>query len=124
MLPLKLVYMALGFVFVGTGVVGVFLPVLPTTPFMILALWMFSKSSDRFHHWLYSHPVFGPPLQLWREYRVVPLAAKVVAVSMMIASFIYVVFWTAMPLWAISLIALVMVSTAWFILDKPSRIPE
>jgi hypothetical protein len=91
---------------------------------MILALWMFSKSSDRFHHWLYSHPVFGPLLQRWHEHRVVPLAAKVAAVSMMIASFVYVVFWTAMPLWAISLIALVMVSTAWFILNKPSRVPD
>jgi len=113
----------MGWVFVGTGVVGAFLPVLPTTPFMILALWMFSKSSDRFHHWLYHHPVFGPSLQKWRQHRVIPPLAKLASVGMMTASFIYIVFWSAVPVWAVVLTGLIMGYAAWFVLSKPSREP-
>lgn len=114
----------MGWVFVGTGVVGAFLPVLPTTPFMILALWMFSKSSDRFHNWLYNHPVFGPSLHRWHEHRVIPPLAKVASISMMSLSLIYIIGWSVVPVWGIVLTAIIMVYAAWFILTKPSRAPE
>ena len=113
----------MGWVFVGTGVVGAFVPVLPTTPFMILALWMFSKSSDRFHNWLYNHPVFGPSLHKWREHRVIPPIAKVASISMMSASLVYITFWSPVPAWLIVITALIMLYGAWFILTKPSRPP-
>lgn len=114
----------MGWVFVGTGVVGAFLPVLPTTPFMILALWMFSKSSDRFHSWLYNHPVFGPSLQKWHQHRVIPPMAKIASVSMMSASLIYIVVWSVVPVWGIILTGVIMLYAAWFVLSKPSREPS
>ncbi len=114
----------MGWVFVGTGVVGAFLPVLPTTPFMILALWMFSKSSKRFHDWLYNHRIFGPSLHKWQQYRVIPPVAKLASVSMMLASFSYLVFVSSVPVWGVILTGLVMTSAAWFVLSKPSRVPE
>lgn len=120
-IPLKSFYFALGWVFVGTGVVGAFLPVLPTTPFMILALWMFSKSSARFHNWLYHHPIFGPPLQKWQQHRVIPPLAKMASVSMMSASLIYMIFWSSIPVWGVIMAALIMAYAAWFVLSKPSR---
>ncbi len=123
-LPLKTLYFILGWVFVGTGVIGAFLPVLPTTPFMILALWMFSRSSVRFHHWLYTHPLFGPSLQKWQRYRVIPPLAKTAAVSMMTMSFVYLLVWSTVPAWGVALAGLFMASAAWFVLSKPSREPE
>ena len=123
-IPLRSVYIALGWVFVGTGFVGAFLPVLPTTPFMILALWMFSKSSARFHDWLYHHPVFGPSLQRWHQHRVVPPMAKLASVSMMSISFTYLVFWSTVPQWGVILSGGLMAYAAWFILSKPSRAPD
>lgn len=123
-IPFKPLYIALGWVFVGTGVIGAFLPVLPTTPFMILALWMFSKSSERFHYWLYHHPVFGPPLQRWHRHRVVPPLAKLASVSMMTISFTYLLFWSTVPLWLVGVTGLIMAYAAWFILSKPSHEPD
>lgn len=119
--PMQYIYFALGWVFFATGVVGAFLPVLPTTPFMLLALAMFARSSRRFHHWLFNHKVFGPPLQQWENHRVIPLHAKVASVSMMTLSFLYMVLFTPMPVWAAALTGVFMLYGAWFVLTKPSR---
>ncbi len=120
----KSLYFILGWVFFGIGIVGVFLPVLPTTPFMILALWMFSKSSERFHQWLYHHRIFGAPLQQWDEHRVIPWQAKITSVSMMSLSFTLMVIYSPMSWWQQSLVGLLMLYGAWFVLSKPSHVPR
>lgn len=79
----RAVFLVAGFVFVGLGLIGVFLPVLPTTPFMILAASCFAKSSRRFHLWLMNHPVFGKLLRDWEERRAIPRYAKYLAWTMM-----------------------------------------
>ena len=114
----------LGWLLFAVGFVGVFIPVLPTTVFMLLALWCFSRSSDRFHDWLYTHRHFGPPLQLWQEHRVIPLTAKYVAVLFMTVSLIYVFAFTSTPVWAKTLMSSSMAFGALFILTKPSFPPE
>jgi hypothetical protein len=114
----------LGWLFFGLGFIGVFVPVLPTTPFMLLALWCFSRSSNRFHKWLYTHKYFGPPLQLWEEHRVVPLKAKYIAISFMIGSLVYVFVFSSTPVWAKVLMSASMAFGAGFILTKPSFPPE
>ena len=120
---MKPVYFSLGWLFFFLGSLGVVLPVLPTTPFMLLALWAFSKSSQRFHAWLYQHRFFGPPLQQWDKYRVIPLAAKVVAISVMIASLYYLLIYSPMHYALKIVIALLFLYGAVFILSKPSRPP-
>jgi uncharacterized membrane protein YbaN (DUF454 family) len=114
----------LGWCFFGLGVVGVVVPGLPTTPFMLLALWAFSKSSERFHDWLYSHPFFGPSLQDWERHRVISLPVKVLAVLAMLSAWTYMVFWARVPVWVWVLTALVMAYGAYFILGKPSKTPR
>jgi uncharacterized membrane protein YbaN (DUF454 family) len=121
---MKAIFFLLGWLFFSLGLIGAFLPVLPTTPFMILALCMFAKSSDRFHHWLYHHRIFGPPLQKWHEHRVIPLKAKIFSVSMMSMSLAYVSIFSPIPVWMILVTATLMVYGAWFILTKPSYIPD
>lgn len=121
---MRSLYFLLGWCFFGLGAVGTVVPGLPTTPFMLLALWAFSRSSRRFHHWLYTHPVFGPPLQQWRSHRVIPHRAKFLALSTMAASFVYLAFFTDVSNWVKGLTVVVMLYGATFILSKPSRVPE
>lgn len=120
---MKVVYLLLGFLFFGLGLVGAVLPGLPTTVFMLLALWAFARSSERFHQWLYHHRIFGPPLQAWHTHRVIPLRAKVLAVTMMAGSLVYLLLFTGMHLWLKIVVALVMLYGAWFVLSKPSVRP-
>lgn len=69
-------YAAFGLTCVGLGMLGIFVPGMPTTIFLILALWAFSRSSDRLHDWLYYHPRFGPFLSNWSRYGIMSRKAK------------------------------------------------
>ena len=120
---MKPVYFLLGWCFFGVGAVGALVPGLPTTPFMLLALWAFAKSSRRFHDWLYHHRLFGPPLQQWQAHRVIPLKAKVLALLTMAASLAYLALFTQVSPWLKGVTAMVMLYGAAFILSKPSRVP-
>lgn len=119
--PVRYGMFAFGWLNVGRGVVGVVLPVMPTTVFLLVALWAFSKSSLRFHRWLYTHPVLGRTLRDWHEHRAIPPRAKALAVSMMAASLVYVTAFVAEG-WALPLaLAAVLSAVCGFILSRPSR---
>jgi len=120
---MRIIFFTLGWTFFGLGLLGAFLPVLPTTPFMLLALFMFAKSSERFHYWLYHHRLFGPPLQSWHQHRVISVKTKILSVSMMSLSLLYVVFFSDISVWLIVMTGLLMGYGAWFVLSKPSQIP-
>jgi len=118
------VYFLLGWCFFGLGAVGTVVPGLPTTPFMLLALWGFARSSQRFHDWLYTHRLFGPPLQQWQLHGVISPRVKWLSVTTMALSLVYLVFFTPTPAWLMLLTALVMLYGAVFILSRPSRAPQ
>jgi uncharacterized membrane protein YbaN (DUF454 family) len=79
-------WMAAGLLSVLLGFIGIFLPLLPTTPFILLAAFCFSNGSPRCERWLLEHPRFGPMTREWRAHRAVPLRAKQIATAMMAAS--------------------------------------
>ncbi len=110
----RAMYLMLGIVFFATGVIGVFLPVLPTTPFMLLALWAFSNSSQKLHDYVWNHKRYGPMVRAWKQYGAIPLKAKISAIAVMSFSAIFVVFFSGAPIWAIiSALALMLVGATY-----------
>ncbi len=117
-------WFALGWLFFGLGAARVVLPLLPTTPLMLLALWAFSKSSQRFRSWLFNHRVFGKGARNWHENRVIPARAKALAITTMVASLTYLGFFSAAPWWGVACAAALMASGALFISRCPSTPPQ
>ncbi len=85
--PLRLAMMASGWISLVLGIIGIFLPLLPTTPFVLLAAYCFSKSSPRLHHWLLNQPHLGPMIQNWEQHGSISQNAKVTATVLMIGCF-------------------------------------
>lgn len=85
MIPkLKWLYLLAGFLLVALATLGIFLPLLPTTPLLLLAAACFANSSERCHQWLMNHNLFGPIIRNWHEKRCIPRNAKIVAVTSML----------------------------------------
>lgn len=118
----RALWFALGWLCFAVGAIGVVLPGIPTTGPMILALACFARSSPRLYTWLLEHRLFGPPLQRWKAHRLIPIRAKVAAVSMMTLSFVYVAFLSPLPLWAVALTGVLIVVGAAFVLSCPHTV--
>lgn len=117
---INLLLKALGFMFVGLGLAGVFLPLLPTTPFLLLAAGCFARSSPAFHDWLLTHRLLGPYIRDWERDRSIPLAAKVTAVSMMAASLSWMVFASNAPAIAGWMAGALLSCVAAWIITRPT----
>jgi len=120
---LRWVYAGLGIVCVAIAFLGIFLPVLPTTPILIVAAFFFAKSSPRMHRWLHDHKIFGPLLNDWETYGIIPVWAKIMAIGCMTASLAYLSLFSTAPIWATACAGLIMVIGAIYILTKPSVRP-
>lgn len=116
--------MALGVLMLTLGVIGAFLPVMPTTIFLILAAWFFGRSSPRLEAWMLDHPRFGPALRQWREQGAVPERAKVMAVFGIMSG--YVLFWFASrPSPGIAvMVAVFMAGAAVYVVSRPEPGPD
>jgi uncharacterized protein len=113
-------WLVLGLVLVGIGIIGLFVPLLPTTDFMLLALPCFARSSPRLERWLVEHPVFGPPIRAWRRDRAIPRHAKMAACAGMTLGFA-LFWWLVHPRgWVLLLVGGLLFSCALWIVRRPS----
>src|SRR5687768_3248811 len=108
-------FVAVGFVCVGLGFLGVFLPLLPTTPFLLLAAYCFSRGSERAHLWLLRQPLLGPTIRQWNETHTIPVRAKVLCVLVMAVGFGYLFFFTRAPLLGKGILGAVGASVLGFV---------
>lgn len=110
-----------GFAFIGLGILGVFLPVLPTTPFLLLAAACFARASARFYNLLLNSRTFGPLIVEWRRHRAIPWRTKLWAIGLMASTLaVSVVFFVREPWLQVALGGLGVLLAAWMA-SIPSR---
>lgn len=114
----KLLLKALAAVSLALGIIGAFLPVLPTVPFILLAAWAAARSSPRLQAWLEGHPRFGPPIREWREGGIVRRPAKWAATAMMGTSAL-LMFWVVPNRWLPAAAAFVMACVLAWLWRRP-----
>lgn len=116
---MRRLHLALGYASLALGIVGIVLPVLPTTPFIILAAWCFARSNPALAAWLYDHPRFGKLLTTWRDQRAIPPRAKVYALLSLAVSYAITVWLTSSPV-VPYILAAIMGSVGLYIATRPT----
>ena len=119
---MKSILALLGLISLGLGIVGAFLPLLPTVPFVLLSAFLFARSSDRLHNWLITHKIFGQLIRDYHEDRGITIQGKIAAISMMwISNIISIAFIINNILWLQILMSIVTLSVTIYILQYKTK---
>ena len=114
---MKTVCIILGTVSLALGIIGIFLPLLPTTPFLLLTAALYFRGSPRLYQWLLNHKCLGPYIRNFRENKAIPLRAKIISLLLMWGTMVYFIFFL-IPLTEIKIVLfLVAVGVTWHILS-------
>lgn len=120
---LRFVLIGIGWFSIAAGIIGIFLPIMPTVPFLLLAAVCFSKSSVRFHTWLVEHKQFGPLVRDYLLTGAVPLKAKVAALTMIWISFPVSAFFLVEVFWLKLALMSVAAAVTLYLLYLPTAAP-
>ena len=115
---LRYAWLAAGVISLVVGIIGIALPLLPTTPFLILAAYCFARGSTRLHHWLVNHPRLGPPIRDWETYRAISRRGKQLAMVGIVAVFAISIL-AGVATYVIAIQAVVLSAVSLFILTRP-----
>lgn len=114
----RLVALILAYFFLAFAIVGIFLPGLPTVPFLLLTVWFAARGSDRLHSWLYAHPHLGKLLIDWERQGAVSRTSKVIAVLMLTTSWV-VMYHRLNNVWWLAGITVLFIAIASYIVSRP-----
>ena len=117
-MPARALWLTLGLLSTACGIAGIVLPLVPTTPFILLAAFAFARSSPRLHDWLVTHPRLGPPINGWRTHRAISRHAKTTSVAVMVMTLALSVV-AGVGGTVIVIQAVVLCAAATFILTRP-----
>jgi uncharacterized membrane protein YbaN (DUF454 family) len=116
---IRSLWFALAVVALVIGAIGIFLPLLPTVPLLLLSALGFARSSERLHHWLLAHRTLGPPISDWRERGAIGRRAKRAATVSIIAGFAISIV-LGPPPWVLAVQALALAAVSLFIWTRPN----
>lgn len=114
----RLLWLVAGLGFLAIGAVGIVLPLLPTTPFLLLAAYCFARSSPQLHKWLHNHPTFGPLINNWNQYGSIDRRSKHIAIIIILLTPIATVV-IGVPWWSLASQLLILGVAATFVLTRP-----
>ena len=118
---IRLFYISSGFLSLGLGILGAFLPLLPTTPFVLLSAFLFQKSSPRLHAWLRDQRFFGPLIKDWEQNQMIRMKAKILSTLMIAITISYPLFFRDFSLWLKALVVLCISGSLTYIWTRPSK---
>lgn len=114
-------FLAAGTLALVLGLIGIFLPLLPTTPFVLLAAACYARGSRRFYDWLLAQRTFGPIIHEWQRHRSIPYKTKITAVVLMSLTLGVSIVFFVEPLWLQGLLTAMGVGLAVWLYRMPSR---
>jgi uncharacterized membrane protein YbaN (DUF454 family) len=115
----RLIYLGIGWLSLGMAVAGIILPILPTTPILLVAVWAFGKSSPELAQRIRNHRVLGPPVRDWQDHGVISTNAKFLAILVMTFMGGWLWAYGNLPVWLILLIVAVMAGAGVFVGSRP-----
>ena len=113
---MKYLLIFLGSLSLALGVIGIILPVLPTTPFLLLAAALYVRSSEKLYQWLINQKYLGTYIRNFREHKAIPLHAKIISISMIWITLIYCAITVSEEIWVKALFLILATSITWHIL--------
>lgn len=113
----KCFLIAIGILCLLLGVIGIFLPLLPTTPFFLLAAGCFFRSSDRLYAWLLNHKLFGKRIKYYRVYKAISLRSKLFSIALLWLTIGYSAFFVVQALWLKIVLLLIAVAVSAHLLS-------
>lgn len=117
---IRSLFVLAGWISLGLGLIGAFLPILPTTPLVILAAYFFSKGSTRLHRWLITRPHLGKLILEWQQHRVIRIRAKVMSTALIVPLFAYTLIYVEVHLAVKVVVALTGAAVLVFIWTRAS----
>ena len=118
---MRIILLSLGLLCVGLAFIGIFIPGIPTTPFLIVALWAFAQSSKKFHAWLLNHKRFGKVLRNWESHKVVPIKAKILMVILQITA-VAMIQYSLNNIFITIVLSVLLLCVATYVISLPSKI--
>lgn len=118
---LKWLLISIGLLCTGLGIIGIFVPLLPTTPFLLLAAACFARSSERFHTWLIEHNHLGPMISGYLDGSGIPLRAKRITITLVWLTLGSSTLLLVKPIWAQGLLLLLAIGITWYLWQLPVR---
>ena len=117
---MKILFLILGTLSLVLGIIGIFVPVLPTTPLLLLTAYCYYRSSERMYGWLMNHPYLGEYIRNFRENRIIPRRVKACTLILLWASLLFCAY-TLDPLWLKGLMMVIAIGVTWHILSYRSE---
>jgi len=123
-LLLKWILITMGTIFVGIGIIGIFIPILPTTPFLLLAAACYARSSTRFYNWLINNKLIGTYIKNYREGKGVPLKVKVFTILLLWITILFSVFFILLISWIKIILIIIAIGVTIHILTIKTYIQK